>query len=203
MLSGNDLRTKADPDRVRHGVEDGIVNIAEVLSWCKELQIETVTLGLLAADQLAQANGDLNHRLNDLVRVVEDLSNSPTKPRLSVHGRLDMLPDPILSQVNEAVARTANNTGLKANLVICYDGRSEIVHAVRELLAEHARQGRSIDDIPDGSGNQRYQQNALRARRAGSGSDHSSLERSIPQRIFVVASRPVGVLVLQRKRCPI
>jgi undecaprenyl diphosphate synthase len=66
--------------------------------------------------------------------------------RLHVIGRPDSLPLVAQEELEEAVVRTRGNTGLQLNLAINYGGRTEIVDAVNQLLAE-ARQSGSLNDL--------------------------------------------------------
>jgi undecaprenyl diphosphate synthase len=66
--------------------------------------------------------------------------------RLHVIGRPDSLPTVAQEELEEAVSRTRSNTGLQLNLAINYGGRTEIVDAVNQLLAQ-ARQSGSLNDL--------------------------------------------------------
>ena len=66
--------------------------------------------------------------------------------RLHVIGRPDSLPLVAQEELEEAVVRTRGNSGLQLNLAINYGGRTEIVDAVNQLLAE-ARQSGSLNDL--------------------------------------------------------
>ncbi len=146
LLESQDLDA---PRRLLPASGTGVVNLRELLTWCKEFEIEAVTLGLMAAAEVSRPTPNVHHRLHELVVALEDVSDSPIKPRLRLHGMLGLLPEPASSRIAAVAARTTQHTGLKTNLAICYDGRSEVVQAVRELLAERARQGQSIDEIRD------------------------------------------------------
>ena len=112
-------------------------NIADLLSWCDEFRVDVVTLWL---------PGD---RLDAVHEAVDTLSAAPARWRLRVIGSLDLLPAPAAARLAGAVARTAGHTGMQVNVAVCYDGRREVAHAVREVLAEHAGRGSSIDEVAD------------------------------------------------------
>ena len=49
-------------------------------------------------------------------------------------GRLDNLPEPVLEEMNIALAETKHNTGLTLVLALNYGSRAEITDAVREMV---------------------------------------------------------------------
>lgn len=149
VLASNSAREIRDGGSYPAKAGVSFANVCELLSWCEEFEVDTVTFGLLAADEITHAAPMVKRRLHELVASIEDLSNSPLKPRLRLRGMLSLLPEYVLSQLTALVARTRENRGPKTNLAICYDGRSEIVEAVRKLLVEHASLGRSLDDFRD------------------------------------------------------
>lgn len=64
-------------------------------------------------------------------------------------GHKEDLPSFTLSAVEEAIIKTANNTGLVLNFALNYGSRKEMLEAVKNIAAE-VQQGRlAIDDIDD------------------------------------------------------
>src|SRR4051812_3909011 len=60
-------------------------------------------------------------------------------------GRLEMLPQPVLEEMNRTLEETQNNDGLTLVLALNYGSRAEITDAVREI----ARKVRSEELQPD------------------------------------------------------
>ena len=67
--------------------------------------------------------------------------------RFNVIGNLSELPKDINDEIGEAIARTANNTGMLLTLALSYGGRQEIVHAARELAGAAAAGTVQPDEI--------------------------------------------------------
>lgn len=64
-------------------------------------------------------------------------------------GRLDGLPEEVLTAMHETTDRTAGNTGLTLTLAVNYGSRAEITDAVRDI-AQRVREGKlSPDDITE------------------------------------------------------
>jgi len=61
--------------------------------------------------------------------------------------RADGLPPALADVLHEVTERTRSHTGLHVNLAVGYGGRSEIVDAVRSIIAQHDRQGGSLEEL--------------------------------------------------------
>jgi len=57
--------------------------------------------------------------------------------RILAIGRQERLPPPVRHSLGDAIARTAQNTGMRLVFALSYGGRGEIVEAARRLLREH------------------------------------------------------------------
>jgi undecaprenyl diphosphate synthase len=53
-------------------------------------------------------------------------------------GRIESLPETVQAELQDVIAKTANNRGMRLNLAINYGGRTELVDAVNAML-ENAR----------------------------------------------------------------
>jgi len=66
--------------------------------------------------------------------------------KLTAIGRLEELPAQVRAELEDAIARTAANTGMQLNLAINYGGRAEIVDAVKALVEDARRDDIVIDE---------------------------------------------------------
>lgn len=128
----------------------GAAHLNEVLGWCAEVGIGHVTVFLASVDNMSKRDSD---EVDNLMRMVEEVVVEPlarpTSPwRLHLAGRLDVLPDSTRHALKLASEATLDRaTDFHLTIAIGYDGREEIVSAVRSLLEEEARAGHSVDDI--------------------------------------------------------
>ncbi|WP_326561335.1 polyprenyl diphosphate synthase [Micromonospora sp. NBC_01796] len=130
----------------RYGAE----HLAEVLGWCVEVDIRHVTVFLASVDNMRKRESD---EVDNLMRMIEEvivrrLSQPTSLWRLHLAGRLDVLPDSTRHALKLAEEST-RDTGAKfhLNIAIGYDGREEIVNAVRSLLEKEVRAGHDVEDI--------------------------------------------------------
>ncbi|SCG34164.1 polyprenyl diphosphate synthase [Micromonospora inositola] len=130
----------------RYGAE----HIHEVLGWCSEMGIRYVTLFVASVDNMRKRGSD---EVENLMRMIEDVVAEPfLRPanpwQLHLAGRADILPD----STRHALKLAENATRERAadfhlTVAIGYDGREEIVSAVRSLLEQEAQAGATLDDV--------------------------------------------------------
>ncbi|MGA6171552.1 undecaprenyl diphosphate synthase family protein [Streptomyces sp. NPDC012600] len=157
----------------RHGVPAqegylrGAARTVEVLRWCEEAGVETVTVWALSLDNAAK-RPELPVMLEGIAALVESLTTGASR-HVNVLGCPEHLSSLGLTELS-ARARdsamgpygggtghgngTGNGTGagagdpygggdgrLRVNLAVAYDGREEIVAAARAVLAERGTEG--------------------------------------------------------------
>ncbi|MFK3981916.1 polyprenyl diphosphate synthase [Micromonospora sp. NPDC050397] len=128
----------------------GAAHLEEVLGWCAEVGIGHVTVFLASVDNMKKRD---SAEVDNLMRMVEEVVVAPlvrpTSPwRVHLAGRLDVLPDSTRHALKLAAEATHDRaTDFHLTIAIGYDGREEIVNAVRSLLEEESAAGHSIEDI--------------------------------------------------------
>jgi len=130
----------------RHGAE----HLDEVLSWCAEIGIRHVTVFVASVDNVRKrASDEVDNLMGMIETVVTDrLTRDGNIWQLHLAGRLDVLPDSTRHALKLAEEATRQReTGHHLTVAIGYDGREEIVNAVRSLLDDQARRGATLDDI--------------------------------------------------------
>ena len=128
----------------------GARRVLDVLRWCAEAGIEHVTLYLLATDNLRRPAAELDPLLQIIEDLVTELAEDGNPWRLRMVGALDLLPSSTAAALKTAEERTVDRVnGVQVNAAVGYGGRQEITDAVRSLLQEHARAGRTIEELAE------------------------------------------------------
>ena len=132
------------------GHREGAEHIKRLVRWCDEAGVGHVTVWLLSTENLARPAVELD----PLLQIIEDLAvelAAPGQPwRLQTLGALDLLPPHHAAAIKSAAEQTRNRTGgATINLAICYGGHREIADAVRSLLQEYSREGKTLDEVVD------------------------------------------------------
>lgn len=113
----------------------------EVLEWCWELGIETVTVYALSLDNIRKRDPEEVDNLIGLVELaVDELSVDPrikaNSVRVKVIGRKELLPQNLLAKISRLEQDTAKNAGRNLFLAVGYSGRGEIVDAVKKIVRD-------------------------------------------------------------------
>ena len=119
----------------------------EFLEWCDDLGVKVVSLYLLSTDNVRKRDAA---ELNDLLQIIAELAEVISRVRdwrVKHVGRAELLPPELTRVLRAAEDRTAGNPGLHVNLAVGYGGRSEIVDAVRSIIAAHDRDGGSLEEL--------------------------------------------------------
>lgn len=129
----------------------GAEHVDELLAWCADIGVRHVTVYVASADNLRKRDAaEVGHLMRMVEEVVaQRLADPAHRWRLHVAGRLDLLPDTTRDALKLAVDATAPRaTGLELTVAIGYDGRQEIVDAVRSYLDDGGSPERlTPDDI--------------------------------------------------------
>ena len=133
----------------RHGRSRGITEpmklyglgadkLDEVLEWCAELGIPTVTLWVFSTDNFQRPAAEVSGILASIETKLTALASDPAihrrRVRVRAIGCLEMLPEPVLAAIRAAECATSGYDGLELNIAVAYGGRQEIADAVRALL---------------------------------------------------------------------
>lgn len=128
----------------------GAERVKQLLRWCDEVGVAHVTVWLLSTDNLSRPESELVPLLRIIENLATELATEGQPWRLRIVGALDLLPDSLATALKAAEERTSGRTGgAQVNLAVGYGGRREIADAVRSLLLEHARAGRSLEEVAE------------------------------------------------------
>ncbi|GAA4351963.1 isoprenyl transferase [Microbacterium rhizosphaerae] len=129
------------------GHRAGAAKMQEFLRWCDGVGVKVVSLYLLSTDNVRKRDAVELSDLNDIIAQLADEISRVPGWRIKHVGRAELLPPELLRVLREAEARTKDNTGLHVNLAVGYGGRSEIVDAVRSIIAQHDATGGSLEEL--------------------------------------------------------
>jgi short-chain Z-isoprenyl diphosphate synthase len=137
-----------DPDEIyRRGAD----KLDDVLRWCSELRIATVTVWVLSTDNLKRSSSEISAILGaiegKIAALGRDVGSSSHGIRVRAIGKLDALPRSLLAAIHATEQATAAHETMTLNLAVGYGGREEIADAVRALLRDEAARGATTLEI--------------------------------------------------------
>jgi len=119
------------------GHNAGAKAVERTLKAAQKNGISFITLYAFSSENWSRPPEEINGLMKLLSQTLTSYTKTAAKEniRLWVSGEREPLPPVLLAQIDNAVAATANNTGLTVNLALNYGARQEIVHAINGALA--------------------------------------------------------------------
>lgn len=153
ILDGNRRWAKANPTAdgdvsTSRGHRAGANKIVALLDWCEEVNVKVVTLWLLSNDNLKREAAELNPLLAIIGETVAELGKLG-RWEVRPMGSLELLPEELRTKLNSVAEKSKGIDGVIVNVAIGYGGRKEIVDAVKNVISESARSGKSAQEIAD------------------------------------------------------
>jgi short-chain Z-isoprenyl diphosphate synthase len=151
ILDGNRRWAKANPDEAgdtstKRGHQAGAKKIVDLLDWCEEAQVAVVTLWLLSNDNLARPAAELDPLLQIIGDAIEELGRIG-RWELRPFGSMELLPTWLQEKLQNVATKSKGIPGVLVNVAIGYGGRQEIADAVKSLISDAAKDGKSIEQL--------------------------------------------------------
>lgn len=145
IVDGNRRWAKASGASTAEGHRQGAARITELLTWCEELSIPTVTVWMLSTDNFSRPPEELEALYDIIAAAVEDYSGAGYTVRIA--GSPELLPVRVHERIARVLESTEATKDLVVNLAIGYGGRQEIVDAVREIVLDGAAAGLDAEQV--------------------------------------------------------
>jgi len=127
------------------GHEYGADRVEEVLKWCLELGVKTLTIYAFSTENFRRSKKEVE----ELMKILEEKFRSALKnPEIHKHkvrvkaiGKIDLLPESVKEAIREVEEATKEYNEHYLNIGVAYGGRAEIVDATRRI-AEEVKHGK-------------------------------------------------------------
>jgi undecaprenyl diphosphate synthase len=129
------------------GHRRGVASVRRTTEEAARLGLGQLTLYCLSSENWKRPQQELDFLMMLLEQYLVEERGTILEQniRLSVIGRREGIPEPVLREMDKSIALSQANTGLRLCLAINYGGRAELVEAVRRM-AEEARDGQLPPD---------------------------------------------------------
>lgn len=116
----------------------GIESVRSTIRCLNQYQIKYVTLYGFSTENWNRPKYEVMNLFRLLEEIVDNESQELHKLGVKIRhlGRLEELPQGLQQAINRAIELTKNNTGMTLSLAFNYGGRTEILDAVRAIIAE-------------------------------------------------------------------
>ena len=142
---------------VLKGHEAGIELIGEVLKWCKEKEIHTVTFWGFSTENRSRTEEEVRGlmrlfetKLADILHKAQEEKNAGNeskypKVRVRFYGRIEELPERLQEYIRKVEKESAKNDEYRVNFLLNYGGKVELFECIKKV-AEDYRNGK-INEI--------------------------------------------------------
>ncbi len=149
IMDGNGrwANTRGLPRGEGHRV--GAESVREAVETCRQIGVDYLTLFAFSSENWNRPKKEINSLMKLLERFLRDKLPEMLQQNVRLHaiGRLDMLPDSCRKEIDQAIKKTRNNTGLNLILALSYGSREEIVDATRNIALKVASGELTPEDI--------------------------------------------------------
>jgi tritrans,polycis-undecaprenyl-diphosphate synthase [geranylgeranyl-diphosphate specific] len=147
IMDGNRRWAKSHDLIEWQGHWSGVDKVGELLDWCLDLGLKTITLYSFSTENFDRSNHEINELMKIFEKSLKDILESNDlhkyKVNVKVIGRKNLLPETLQALITEVESQTKNYDQFYLNIAIAYGGRAEIVDATRKI-AELVRIGQII-----------------------------------------------------------
>ncbi|XP_076041707.1 dehydrodolichyl diphosphate synthase subunit isoform X2 [Oratosquilla oratoria] len=155
IMDGNRRFARQQQKETIEGHTSGFQKLGEVLQWCRDLNIQEVTLYAFSIENFKRSKQEVNglmalaaEKFGMLLKETDQLAKHGV--RIQIIGDLSLLPENVRKLAAQAVLATEDNKGSCVNLALAYTSREEISRALSETcrgVAEGQLQATDISEV--------------------------------------------------------
>ena len=146
-MDGNGRWARRRGHPASFGHRAGVRAIKRVLQGCEDLGVKVLSVYAFSTENWSRPRAEVRALMRlfheTMQREIDEMHRRGV--RIVVSGRRDELSQKMRERIDEAMNRTAGNTGGVLNVCLNYGGRAEVVDAVRRLIED----GVSASDVDE------------------------------------------------------
>ena len=127
----------------------GAENLRHIIRACVEFNIKILTIYAFSTENWGRPKTEIQALMKIFARVLDKETDELNAQGVCVHhlGELTGVDPKLQEKVHRALELTRNNDRLILNVAFNYGGRAEILHAVRQMLADNIRPGDLTEEL--------------------------------------------------------
>ena len=151
IMDGNGRWAQKKGNSRIFGHQHGVTAVREVTEAAAELGIGYLTLYAFSTENWSRPKREVDALMSLLVSTISSETKTLIKNnvRLNTIGCRECLPASVLKKLEDAEAKTSENTGLTLVLALSYSSRWEIVDASKRIARDVQNGKLNVDDIDD------------------------------------------------------
>jgi short-chain Z-isoprenyl diphosphate synthase len=128
----------------------GAQKLDDVLDWCAEIEVGTVTLWVFSPENLRRSSHEVSGILAaieaKLTALAQDARIHDRRIRIRAIGKLSLVPHSVREAIRTAETATMGYKGMVLNIAVGYGGRQEITDAINDLLEDSVKAELSLSE---------------------------------------------------------
>jgi undecaprenyl diphosphate synthase len=120
------------------GHRKGVEIVRLVVEACVALGVDVLTLYTFSTENWRRPKDEVSTLMRLIVKSLQTETDelNQNNIRLTTIGNKDILPDIVRNELDNAIAKTAENTKMTLNLALSYSGRWELVQAIKTIIEQ-------------------------------------------------------------------
>jgi undecaprenyl diphosphate synthase len=141
IMDGNGRWAKRRGLPRQAGHRAGAENLRRIIRACVEFNIKVLTIYAFSTENWGRPKSEVQALMKIFARVLDQETDELNANGVCVHhlGDLTGVEPKLQEKVRRALDLTRNNERLILNVAFNYGGRAEILHAVRQMLADNVK----------------------------------------------------------------
>jgi len=150
---GNRRWAKKNGKSTKEGHKAGIDKLKKVVEWCKDFNIDTISIWILSTENLKRSKEEVDALFDLFDRMLSELLSAKEFDKLRKEvkikfvGDISIFPEKLQRKILEIEGKTSKNAKYTLAILCNYGGKKEIVDAVNKIIMD-AKKGkiREIDE---------------------------------------------------------
>ncbi|WP_259070759.1 isoprenyl transferase [Mucilaginibacter sp. X4EP1] len=149
IMDGNGRWAKEKGKLRVFGHHNGVISVRDVVEGAVDLNLKYLTLYTFSTENWNRPKLEVMAIMELMVSTIhKEIKNFMEKNvRLNAIGDLDLLPQKCYDELQNAIEKTSNNTGLVLTLALSYSSRREILRAVKNIAGKVQQGELDVNDI--------------------------------------------------------
>ena len=139
IMDGNGRWANEQGKERSYGHQAGVDTVRRITSECTRLGVKFLTLYTFSTENWNRPADEISALMGLVLSSLEDEIFMKNNVRFRVIGDMKRLPDDVRQKLHETEEHTAKNDAMTMVVALSYSSRWEITEAVRQLVAEGAR----------------------------------------------------------------
>jgi len=151
IMDGNGRWAQEKNQHRTFGHKRGVKSVRDVVEASGQLGIKFLTLYTFSTENWKRPRSEVTVLMRLLIKALKDETDNlhENNVKLIAVGNLDILPERVLKELQDAIEKTKNNKHMTLVLALSYSGRWDIIRAIRRIASEYKRSSLTLDEIDE------------------------------------------------------